>query len=570
MKPSAFDRLLLSVAPGWAYRRARARALALRHYEAAAIGRRTQGWIRSIADVNVAAASSLAPLRALAHDLVRNNEWARNGLRVITRNTVGWGLVPKPVGGWGTSQQYRAAWKAWAETTQCDADGRLTLAGLQKLATRTMAESGEALVRRRWRRAADGLALPMQLQILEPDYIDTAKDGMTGQAGGPIRQGVEFDKLGRRAAYWLFPEHPGSPWATGESRRYPAADILHMLEAERPGQVRGPSWFGSVIVRLRDFDEYEDAVLVAQKIAASFAAFRIGNGEDASFGPVTTETQPSGSKERIESIEPGTVYDLAFGEDVKFSTPPAVQDQGFSLRTLRRIAAGLGVTYEDLTGDFSNVNFSSARMARLAHWANVYDWQWNTLVPQFCDVAWAWAMEAAQVDGLLSDAPPAEWTAQPMPMTEVDREARANTQMIRSGQKTLSQVLREQGIDPDEHLEEYASDMAKLDALKIWLDSDVRRVSAAGLTQERVGGGGDGGAASEGDAAGGEGDGSRSGEGERAGPHPPPVVVNIVPEPNIEGRLATAVRSVARGQRTVKLTRDELGRIVGADVSEGE
>jgi YD repeat-containing protein len=46
--------------------------------------------------------------------------------------------------------------------------------------------------------------------------------------------------------------------------------------------------------------------------------------------------------------------------------------------------------------------------------------------------------------------------------------------------------------------------------------------------------------------------------------------VNIVPEPNIEGRLATAVRSVARGQRTVKLTRDELGRIVGADVSEGE
>jgi hypothetical protein len=37
---------------------------------------------------------------------------------------------------------------------------------------------------------------------------------------------------------------------------------------------------------------------------------------------------------------------------------------------------------------------------------------------------------------------------------------------------------------------EYANDQARLDALKIVLDSDVRAVSAAGLTQVRAGAGG--------------------------------------------------------------------------------
>ena len=74
-----------------------------------------------------------------------------------------------------------------------------------------------------------------------------------------------------------------------------------------------------------------------------------------------------------------------------------------------------------------------------------------------------------------------------MAMTDPDREARANVTMVRSGQKTLSQVIREQGGDPDAHLAEYAADLAKLDAAGIWLDSDVRRVSQAGLTQLRVG-----------------------------------------------------------------------------------
>jgi capsid protein len=172
---------------------------------------------------------------------------------------------------------------------------------------------------------------------------------------------------------------------------------------------------------------------------------------------------------------------------VQFSVPPIANDNGFTARKLRRIAVSLGVTYEDLTGDYSQVNYSSARMSRIRHWAHVNDWRYNMLIPQLCDPVWNWAMNAAILAGIIDEAPAAEWTAPPMPMLEPDREGLAYTRLIRGGLMTLSEAVRERGYDPDTHWDEYAADLKKLDELKIWLDSDVRRTSQAGLTQERVG-----------------------------------------------------------------------------------
>jgi lambda family phage portal protein len=498
-RPPAFERLLLAVAPGWALSRVRSRNLALRHYEAATIGRRTANWTRNSGDANSAAGPALAPLRYLARDLVRNNPWARNAKRVITRNTVGWGIVAKPLG-LSDPTRLLAAWKTWAASTQCDVAGKLTLYGIQKLAAGTIVESGEVLVRRWPRRAADRLAIPMQLQVLEPDFIDTTKEATTSESGGPIVKGIEFDASGRPGAYWLFDTHPGSTLSFSlRSSRVSARDIAHVFDVERPGQVRGPSWLGSVIVSLRDFDEFEDATLMAKRIAACFAGFIVEPDGDAPSRPAVGEADPA--RPGVEVIEPGLMRRLVPGEDIRFGNPPSTPDDGFSARTLRRVAAGIGVTYEDLTGDYSQVNFSSARMSRLSHWANVEDWQWNMLIPQLCDPLWTWAMEAAELGGIVGELPGVEWTPRPMPMIEPDREARANLMMIRSGQKNLSQVLREMGIDPEAHLAERAEDNALLDQLEIWLDSDPRRVSAAGLTQERVGAGGSGEDGEAGEAA---------------------------------------------------------------------
>jgi capsid protein len=54
----------------------------------------------------------------------------------------------------------------------------------------------------------------------------------------------------------------------------------------------------------------------------------------------------------------------------------AVRDYGdYCGVTLRAIATGLGVSYEDLTGDYTNLPFSAARMSRLRHQARVIDWR---------------------------------------------------------------------------------------------------------------------------------------------------------------------------------------------------
>src|SRR3972149_2196444 len=180
---SWLERSISYVAPQWALKRARAVVAAdfiLRHYEAAATGRRTQGWRRPIGDANAVIGPAVGRVRAVVRDLARNNPHARRGIRTIANHVVGWGIVPKP-----NPANARAVevWKA------CDADGRNDFYGLQKLIVRNVAESGEVLVRRRFRtRPEDGeLPIPMQIQVLEGDYIDTDRAG--GGGGGAQGRG---------------------------------------------------------------------------------------------------------------------------------------------------------------------------------------------------------------------------------------------------------------------------------------------------------------------------------------------------------------------------------------------
>jgi len=478
---SLLDRIITAISPRWGMARARARLLA-RHFEAAAVGRRTSGWSRRLTDANAAASgATLAYLRAQARDLVRNNPWARRGLRRITTNTVGWGIRPKATG--GGAPRVMELWKRWGETTECDAAGRLTFYGLQRLVMRTIVESGEVLIRRRRRRPEDGLGIPLQLQVLEPDYIDTSRDGIMGTAGGPITQGIEYDAIGRRVAYWLFDQHPGGTGlVTAVSRRVPADGILHVYDQERAGQGRGISWFASIDVRLHDFDEFEDATLMKQKVAACMAAFV--TDIDGAGTPLGEPSTDSATQQPIDTFEPGMVLHLPAGRQVTVANPPAANDhQSFSATALRGVAAGLGVTYEDLTGDYSQVNYSSARMGRNAHMADVHDWRWNMLIPQFCAPAWKWMIEALLLAGEAIEDAPAMWTPPPMPMLDPGAEAAAATSMVRNGQLTLDEMVREQGYDPNEHWAEYAASLRRLDKLGIVLDSDPRKTTVGGQAQ---------------------------------------------------------------------------------------
>lgn len=470
------DRAIAFLAPEAGLKRIRARTaskLMVRHYEAAATGRRTQGWRRSSGDANAVVGVALGRLRDVARDLVRNNGYAESALTTIVDHVVGWGIVAKP-----KPMNARAAelWEQWAGTTACDADGQHDFAGLQKLVMRTVAEVGEVLVRRRLRLPTDGLPIPIQLQVLDPDYLDTAKSMSRLPNGGRIVNGVEFDAIGRRSAYWLFPEHPGGEvFAASASVRVPAENVLHVYRQDRPGQVRGASWFAPVLLKFKDFDDFEDATLMAQKVAACTSVVVTDpDGTAAPLGSVDADSP------LVDSLEPGAIIQGPPGRTVTVVQPR--QTTGYSdyiSSTLRSVATGLGVSYEDLSGDFSEVNFSSARMARLRHWSRVHDWQWRIMVLQFCAPTWAWAMQAAAIMGL-ANASAAEWTAPPMPMIEPDKEGLAYQRNIRSGLMSLSEALRERGYEPETVLGEIAADNARLDRLGLILDSDARNTTQAG------------------------------------------------------------------------------------------
>lgn len=483
------DRALGVVAPQWQLKRVRARIatdLVKRHYgyEAASVGRRTQNWNRSAGDANsVNGFASLGRLREVARDLVRNNPYAESALNTIADHTVGWGIVAKPL---TPNPRFMAAWTAWSETTACDADGRHNLAGLQNLAIRTIAESGEVLIRRRNRLPSDGLPLPLQLQVLEPDLLDAYKT-ITLPNGGRIIQGVEVDAIGTRVAYWIFPNHPGAILMQSigslfpASKRIPASEIIHGFVTKRPGQVRAVTWFAPTIVRLKEFDEYEDATLMKQKIAACLAV--ISTDVDGSTPALGGNPDDTGTP-AIDSLEPGAILNMPPGRSVEVVQPPSVTDYTpYCNVTLRAIATGLGVTYEDLTGDYTGLPFSAARMSRLRHWARVMSWRWVTFIPQVCDPIWAWAVQAAFLMGIAPEVVPVQWTAPPMPMLDPDREGTAYQRLARNGFQSYSEIARERGYDPDELIAEIKADNDKLDAAGLKLDSDPRYMTQAGQVQ---------------------------------------------------------------------------------------
>lgn len=481
---NALERVIAAVAPRAALKRAQARmALGLvREYEGAARGRRTDGWRTRSTSANSEIRKSLPLLRDRARDLVRNNPYAARGVSVIAANLVGYGIKTAiQVSNKKAAKALQAAWLAWAESTECDADGLHDIYGLQELVARGVVEAGEMLVRRRWRRASDGLTVPLQLQVLEPDFIDTAREG-TLQNGNVIIQGIEVDKLGRRVAYYLFDEHPGDGWTfsrgTFVSKRIPAEDILHVFRMDRAGQLRGVSWFSPVILRLRDFDEYEDAQLVRQKIAACFTAFVYDSEAPESTG------KAAGAADLSERLEPGAIEYLPPGKNITMNTPPAVQ--GYSEYTsvsLHAVAAGLGVPYESLTGDYSQVNFTSGRMGRAEFHALLDVWQWKMLVPRLCGGVFGWFIEAALLAGLPAQGATAKHIAPRRVLVDPTREIPAIIKAIRAGLQSMPNGIREMGIEPADMLDEIEAWNKEIDSRGIVLDTDPRRVTNGGQVQ---------------------------------------------------------------------------------------
>ena len=446
-----------------------------RRYDAASRNPRLSSWIAPATDAN-AAIHAPSVIRNRSRDLVRNNPWAAKGVSVIVNNCIGYGIRAQLRDkAKGRQKQAETIWQRWAETTACDADGLHDLYGLQALAKRSMVESGEVLIRRRQRRAEDGLPVPFQIQVIEPDLLVDDLSGISSvqlaglASGNQIQRGIEYDALGRRVAYYLYKVHPGADTinlSPAQYSRVPADEIIHLFRKDRPGQERGVPWTAPVIVTLRELGIFEDAYLKRQQISNLFAGFVYDENPSA----VQDEFE-----QELPDLQPGTMYLMQNGRRVEFNNPPpAGEDPAYRDSCLRRVAAGFGITYEALTGNLSEVNFSSARMGAHEMGRNIDAWLWNLFIPRFCNGVFAWFRDALSIQGMNVTDLTAEWTPPARTLVDPAREWPALMTAVRAGFMTLPEAIRSQGFDPDAVLAEQAEYLKKLDAAGVIVESDYR------------------------------------------------------------------------------------------------
>jgi len=455
---------------------------AKRKFEGATKGRRTEGWKTYSTSANAENGPALSILRDRSRDLVRNNPYAARGIQVIASNVIGKGIIPAIKTNNQTNESLQNTWKAWGESTACDYDGKNDFYGLQRLIMRAVSESGECFLRLR-RTTSD--ILPAQLQLLESDFLPVYGTYSDVAKGNAVIQGVEFDSNGKRVAYHFYQDHPGNASQLSNLRssfyqtvRIPAEEILHIYRQDRPGQIRGIPWLAPTMLRLRDFDEFEDAQLVRQKIAACFSVF-IHDLEGQSDLD-ETEEEELGSK-----VQPGIIEMLPPGKDVKFANPPGVENYNeYTSVLLHSIAVGLGISYEALTGNLREVNFSSARMGWLEFQRNIDAWRSHIVSPQLNKPVFDWFLEGCLLVGLNTNNASAVWTAPRREMIDPTKEVPAKIKSVRAGFETLSDIISQNGKHPLDHLNEIKEDNNIIDSLELKLDSDPRNVTLTGILQD--------------------------------------------------------------------------------------
>lgn len=452
-----------------------------RGFDAGKMGRRLRSIPATAVAINTQISRYGRTVVARSRYLAANNPYASMAKESYVSALVGGGIKPSPLtiiaAGTGKNQtpvkqHINTAWRAW--TDEADADGVTDFYGMQTLIAGEMFEAGECFVRLRSRLISDGLSVPLQLQLLPSEMLDTSHNEVIKT--GRIQCGIEFDKVGRRVAYHFYRNLPGDAMqfnATGANfkTRVPADQVLHLFKPIRAGQIRGVPHTLAGMVTLAMLDLYDDAELERKRVAALFGAFikkvpEQGQAEVQPFDDGTGGTPHDGSDVVLDfDLEPGAVVELPEGYDVSFAEPADVGGayEMFQLRMLLRAAAGFGIPYADMTGDLRQTSYGSIRAGLVAFRRRIEATQHQVMAFQFCRPVWAawWkaAISVRAIEGIsatmFTAAPDlfnvVKWIPPKWEWVDPLKDRQAEKLAVDSGFKPRSDVVEAEGYDPEEN-----------------------------------------------------------------------------------------------------------------------
>ena len=350
-----------------------------RLYATARNSRLLSSWVTPTSSADAELHASLDKLRDRSRALIRDNAYAKRAQAVVVNNVIGSGigLQAEVVNQRGTLQEnvneaIEDAWEEWCCADCCHTGGALHFADIERLLVGQIFEAGEIFVRLHF--AAFGASrVQLGLEVIEAERLCNDRE-IGDYHGNVVRMGVEVDNFQRPQAYWIKAAHPGDLKVQLDNQqkfvRVPAAEIIHLKRTARWPQTRGEPWMHAVMARLNDLDGYAEAEIVAARASASYMGF------------IKSPELPSVDSQDAQSqvvMEPGLIQHLAPGEEFEGWAPnrPNPNMDPFCRLMLREIAAGLGVSYESLSRDYSQSNYSSSRLSLIDDrdtWRHLQRW----------------------------------------------------------------------------------------------------------------------------------------------------------------------------------------------------
>lgn len=361
-------------------------------------------WTPSMRSADDDIIPSKGMMDARTRDSVRNDAYSAAGAEIRKDNIVGsmFLLNSKP------ETKLLGLDSVWEEEFQAEVEAKFTLwaesfnnwpdasrinnfTGLVRLAVGMIGLSGEILATAEW--IPDGRPFATAIQMVDPDRLETP----TYMFESPrIRGGVEKDARGAPIAYHIRTAHPYD-FSAGNAayqwkrvpvrKRWGRMQVIHIYEQFRPEQSRGVSKMVAALKESRIAKQFRDVVLQNAVVNATYAAtIESDMPQEAVYAALGGgQTDPLAVAKAMQAFAGG--YLSVIGEYMDASTNlqidgvkipylmpgtklqlrPASQNGAlgteFEQSLLRYIAAALGVSYEQLSKDYSSTNYSSARAA---------------------------------------------------------------------------------------------------------------------------------------------------------------------------------------------------------------
>lgn len=387
-------------------------------------------------------------LRARARDLERNSEVASGVLEALDRNVIGTGIsMQAQTKSKAFNERIEKLWNSWCHAENCDITETQSLNDLVRMIFRRQWVDGGVLV---IYSIDKNKRIPLQIQVREVDDLATGSYPYT--SGNILSEGVEMNKVGKPIAYYLTTTDANG-FETMVPERIPAERVSFLWDRTRPSQFREVSRLAKAITRIKDLDDYNQAVAFQQKTQACTSVYI----ETDNTNELPGRPSNNGDFNRLEQISAGSVNYLKPGEKVATLIPngQAAEVANYMVTQLRLVAAGQGLSLEGTTRDVERVNYSSARQ-NLIEDNKTYKRLRDDLIEHLMRPMYKKFVKACYLAGLLDrcgfdiadeDFYEATWLAEGMPWIDPKKEAEADNIALQNNTTTLQAVCARNGLD---------------------------------------------------------------------------------------------------------------------------